>query len=104
MAVESRNDGRQRYFYRKKRVGGKVISEYVGGSEFDFMLAEWKENDRKIARHEKNMREIEPFDLEAFDRKLDALEADLNELITAYLTGAGFYKTSSREWRYKQSD
>ena len=67
MAIEKRNDRRQRYFYRKKRVGKKVVSEYVGGGEFDFMLAEWRENDRKIARHEKNMQEIENLDLEAFD-------------------------------------
>lgn len=40
MAIEKRHDGRQRYFYRKKRRGGKVISEYVGGSEFDLMLAD----------------------------------------------------------------
>lgn len=101
MAVESRNDGRQRYFYRKKRIGRKVVSEYIGGSEFDLMLAGWKENEQMLERHEKNMRDAERYGLEKVDRRLEKLETDLNELINAYLTGAGFYKTSSREWRYK---
>lgn len=77
------------------------MSEYVGGKDLDFLIADWEENDRIIARHEKNMRESERFAFESIDRKLEKIEADLNDIITAYLTGAGFYKTSSREWRYK---
>jgi len=99
MAIEERHG--KKYFYRKKRVGKKVVSEYVGGSEFDLMLAEWQEYDRKIERHEKNMLEAERYELEKIDWILDALEYDLSEIITAHLVANGFYKTSSREWRYK---
>lgn len=102
MAIETRHG--KRYFYRKKRIGKKVVSEYVGGSEFDLMLAEWKEHELMIERWEKVKREIEREGFEKVDRKLDNLESEINKIVAAHLTASGFYKTSSREWRYKQSD
>jgi hypothetical protein len=97
MAVETRKN--QKYFYRKRRIGKRVVSEYIGGSEFDLLLARWAKKERMIERHEKNLLEAERYELEEIDRRLDALETKINEILTAFLIGEGFYKTTSREWR-----
>lgn len=100
MAIETRHGNRQ-YFYRKRRIGGRVVSEYVGGSEFDFMLQRLEQVERYRANHRRNLAEAERTELEKIDACLSELETEIKHLIEKVLTGKGFYKTKSREWRLK---
>lgn len=99
MGFENRNG--KRYYYRKVRDGNRVKSEYVGTGEYADMLAQLdRMSAAKRARdyikslYEKN-------DLEETDRELDELESDIKTLVDSFLVSKGFYKTKSREWRFK---
>ena len=90
MAIEQRHG--KEYFYRKKRIGKKVVSEYVGGGEFDFLLYHWDTLESQNPRHQKNLRDAERYELETIDRELDDLEIKINEFLTAFLIGEDFIK------------
>jgi hypothetical protein len=99
MAIEERNG--KRYYYRKKREGGRVVSEYVGAGEIadrlyesDLMEREYREFVATSDRQEINQ-------LKAIDKNLSELEREIKRLTEQVLTEKGFYKTRSREWRLK---
>jgi hypothetical protein len=99
MGFENRS-GRQ-YYYRKERIGNRVVSRYIGTGEFAELLAE---SDRLCAmkRAHNFIKSLqEKNDLEETDRDLDELEANIKILVDSFLVGKGFYKTKSREWRFK---
>ncbi len=99
MSFENRN--RNRYYYRKRRDGNRVISEYVGKGELAFLIAQMDEIERQEketkAAKQRNNRET----LEEIDRELSGFEEKTKLLLEAVLIEKGFYRTKSREWRIK---
>jgi len=89
--------GNRRYYYRKRRDGDRVISEYVGAGELAETAAAIDALEREIRRAERQRR--------AQLRALDAQIAQVCDLIRA-LTDAVLlindYHTHKGQWRKKR--
>lgn len=99
MAWESRRNNS--YYYRKRKVGGKVVSEYIG-TGFAALLAE-QVNERVKAEAEAKRQEWQAIRDE--QARLDKMVNDFGQLATAYadavllLNGHHLHK---RQWRKKR--
>jgi hypothetical protein len=96
VGLESR--GSNLYYYRKRRVGGRVVSEYVGRGPVAALSAQLDEAERaeeKVRRaRERGEREA----AEALDELLDAIGAALNTAAACELVAAGCHNWKG-EWR-----
>ncbi len=96
MAWERRN-GRPCY-YRKRRIGRRVVSKYVGGGEIGELAAladEARREEREAARIEEQRRREAEADL---DRTVEELGEMTNLLTRAVLIAQGAH-THKGEWR-----
>jgi hypothetical protein len=94
---------RRGYYYRKRKVNGKVISDYVGkGPIADlFVLA-----DAQIAenrREAKRAWQAEKDEMEAIDQSLEELNRRIDLLARATLVAAGYHQHHRSEWRKKRN-
>ena len=71
------------YYYRKRRDGERVVSEYVGNSDIAFSLArlsadleESRKNDRRFEQVRRDQ-EIE------FNKRLDRISQDIDVMVSA---------------------
>lgn len=96
MGWEKRGNGR--YYYRKRRVGGRVVSDYVGSSEMAGILARFEHLSRQhSAETWRQWIEERDADLE-MDRELREIERLVRDLKAAVLIAHG-YRTHRRQWR-----
>lgn len=96
MAWETR--GNNSYYYRKKRVGGKVISEYVGkglvAQKIASMdLAERQERNKEVEATKKGMN-----DLKLLDKEATQLNSLMKQMVEGFLIVSGFHKHKG-QWR-----
>lgn len=101
MAWESRRS--RSYYYRKRRSGHSVISEYIG-TGFAALLAE-QVNERVKAEAEAKRREWQAIRDE--QQRLDKMVNDFGELATAYADAVlllnGYRQHKRGEWRKKRN-
>lgn len=100
MSWETR--GNQRYYYRRQRVGGQVIAEYLGNGLAAELTAVGDEADRE----RRAMEAAEWRDLLNDDRQTADQLAEVDDLVRALTAGvmlANGYHTHRRQWR-KMSD
>jgi hypothetical protein len=101
MGLETR--GNRTYFYRKRRIGDRVVSEYVGAGETARLIAAFETVDRDKREMERYAQQAEA---ERFDALLDAQReyAELSiGLVAAALLLAG-YRTHHGEWRKRRGN
>ncbi len=97
MSWKQRRNGRE-YYYRSRRSGGKVISEYVGSGVY----AEFAEQQAGIeqaqrAAQRQAWQEVKRSE-ESIDRQIDDIGVQLQALVEAVLLVSGFHK-HRRQWR-----
>ena len=101
MGWEKRGSGQ--YYYRKKRVNGRVVSEYVGSG----ILAEATQMLDQIEKEktdlEKIEQQIEREQAAAMDQAIDQNLESIGELINNILIGHGYHKVKG-EWRKKRAN
>lgn len=99
MAWEQRGKGR--YYYRKRRRGRQVRSEYIGAGEFADLVAAMDDIERlqKELDREEWRRWIE--EEEELDRQIAALAEQVQNLTAATLLVAG-YRRTWRKWRVRR--
>ncbi len=101
MGWEKRGSGQ--YYYRKKRVNGRVVSEYVGAgvlAEATQMIDQMEsENNELQKQREKDEKE----QAAAIDVAVDQNLESIGELIESALTGWGYHKVKG-EWRKKRTN
>jgi hypothetical protein len=89
------------YLYRKRRVGDRVVSEYVGGGLLAMAGAMMDEEDREERRREADAWRAERERLEAEDRAVaddfDRVEAEARRI----LAEAGYHRTRGRWRKYR---
>jgi hypothetical protein len=105
MGLERRNGGL--YYYRKRRVGRSVRSEYVGGGMLAEFAARLDEEDRDEARQQAAAVKAE------WDAKRAALDAEearvagylhaIDRTVSQALEAAGYHRPSRRlQWMKRQ--
>jgi hypothetical protein len=90
------------YYYEKKRVDGRVVSEYVGGGLLAVVAshnAQERKEEREAKRKAIEQQRAETLNLEAeIDRLLDSI----NTLSRGVLIASGFYQ-HNRQWRLRRN-
>lgn len=99
MALEKR--GGNYYYYKKERIGNRVVSKYYGKGELADLIAQMDEINRYEKEIEAENRKENLRELEKIDDEFNLFESKVNELTANTLLLLGFYKTKSREWRLK---
>lgn len=102
MAIESRRNG-SIYYYRKRREGDRVVSEYVGGG----MIASFIEHQDKRERADRDAANLRQraarMSIERIDQQLDEFSELVDLLVTAEMLLMG-YRRHKRQWRRKRED
>ena len=98
MAWEVRRNGR-RYYYRSRRVHGRVVREYYGCGPVAEAIAAIDEARRAERQAERAVREAQ----RAADAELDAAAEELHELgalfAEAVMLAAGYHRHDRGSWR-----
>jgi hypothetical protein len=99
MALEVRNGNT--YYYRKRRIGKRVISEYVGKGELAFLLYQYDQIEREEIEIQFTERKEYLEKISKVDCDLVNLEKEIKTIIEKSFVAIGFYKTTSRQWRIR---
>ncbi len=88
----------KRYYYTKRRCGGRVESLYVGAGESARVIAQLEAlyREQHAAEREEWRREVES--RRAVDAEIDHLGAEIRLLVTAAFLAAGHH-THKGQWR-----
>lgn len=100
MGWETR-DGRD-FYYRKRRVGGRVESIYVGGGLIGTLAAR---EDARVARQRRAERDTRASpDVAAMDDALAAFAEYTDALVMAHLLAHGYHRHHRGEWRKRRGE
>ena len=97
MGWENRRNGS--YYYRKERVGSRIISSYVGNGHTAELIGQLSSAFRSEKQLEQQMQTAEIEAMKAEDRALDELLNLAAELMKAELIAEGFHQHDRGEWR-----
>ena len=93
MAWERR--GNQKFYYRSRKVNGRVVREYIGRGERAKRAAQEDAQKKAVREHDR----IERREWESMDKDIAQLH-QLTKLLThSHLVNAGFYRHHRGEWR-----
>jgi adenylosuccinate synthase len=96
MAWETR--GNNRYYYRKKKVGCKVVSEYVGKGPVAQELASMDLVERQERNRELGVIRKERYELGLLDRQVMQSILVMDRMVEVFLRMLGFHKHKG-QWR-----
>ena len=99
MAWETRAG--RRYYYRKRRDGGRVVSEYIGSGPGAEAMATLDDYARILERQEREAWKAEVAHQREIDRALDDAGTLLRLLTHATLVANG-YHSHKGQWRKKR--
>jgi hypothetical protein len=101
MGWESRSRG-GRYYTRSRRVGGRVVREYVGGGLLGELAAQQDAHERQARQQQQHTW----LQVQARVQAADATLADLCErtdfLVRAALLSAGYHQHHRGDWRRRR--
>ena len=98
MGIEARNKNGNLYYYKKRRVGSKVISEYQGGGEIVPILQHIEARERAEKEAERERQRIERMSMAEIDKQIDEFSRMVDTLMEAELIARGFHQ-HKRQWR-----
>jgi hypothetical protein len=90
------------YYYRVRKVNGRVVREYFGAGEAAELVAEMDALERERRQLEALERRQEKDDLKALDADLKALNERIDLAARAALVAAGFHQHKRSEWRKRR--
>ena len=93
--------GENQYYYRKHRIGQRVVSEYVGSGLIAEMVSEQDEMDRQQRIQEREEFEMLKTNNKKLDSDLDSLIEATRACIRASLLISGFHPHKG-QWRKKR--
>ena len=98
MSWENREGG-GRYYTRSRRIGGRIVREYVGSGPIAELIARADALERERREEEARVWREEREDLDALDAQARELD-DLADLLAhAALLAAGYRRHNRGEWR-----
>jgi len=92
-----------RYYTRSRKVGGRVVREYVGAGRVGELAAQLDALERERRETERAVRRAERAELEALDVPLNELNDLADLLVRAALVAAGFHQHNRGEWRKRRA-
>jgi hypothetical protein len=102
MGIEARNKNGNLYYYKKRRVGSKVISEYQGGGELVQIVQYIEARDRAEKEAERERQRIERMSMAEIDKQIDNFSKMVDTLLAAELLARGFHQ-HKRQWRRRRN-
>jgi hypothetical protein len=90
------------FYYRVRKVNGRVVREYVGRGPIAELAAELDAIGRQQREAERAARVAERAELEALDAPLDELNDLADLLADAALLAAGYRRHNRGEWRRRR--
>jgi hypothetical protein len=91
----------RRYYYKSRRVGDRVVTDYYGGGETAALIAEMERIDRERRDDARLTRRVRQQRARDLDAALDALVAEARSEADALIEAAGFY-LHRRQWRRRR--
>ena len=98
MAWEERKGNR--YYYRKRREGGRVVSEYIGG-DLAGLFALLDEEDQEHRQWERDAQREEREAQQAIDKQIDEVIGLARTLADAAMIEAGYHRHKG-QWRKRR--
>src|SRR5262249_28117638 len=90
------------FYYRVRKVNGRVVREYVGRGPVAELVAQMDILERQKRQAERAEQQAERAELEALDRPLNALNDLADLLACAALLAAGYHQHKRGEWRKRR--
>jgi hypothetical protein len=103
MGIERRGKGNNLYYYRKRRIGSRVVSEYVGGGELAHLAAQLDAWERDKQDEECYRLKVKCAEIMAEDKVLADLGQAISTLVQGILLAEG-YHTHKGQWRRKRGN
>jgi hypothetical protein len=100
MAWEQR--GNHRYYYRSRKIEGRVVNEYVGGGQAGMLAAREDESRRRTREAEQVALQADRDAFEAAAAAHDAFARSADALMTAALVAAGYHRHDRGQWRKRR--
>ena len=91
------------YYYRSRRIGGRVVKEYVGCGSGAELMAEIEEATRQVDRQRRELERAERGLLEEQDAEIGAVCKEIDLIAKAVLISAGYRQHKRGEWRHKRA-
>jgi predicted nucleic acid-binding protein len=92
----------RRYYYRSKREGGRVVTEYVGTGEVARLLSQLDTIDRDEREAERQAERAERERFDAEDRAVAVWCKDVEAVARVALGAAGYHRHKRGEWRQRR--
>jgi hypothetical protein len=96
MAWEKR--GNNRYYYRKRREGKRIISEYVGRGDVAQLISAIDLDERMEHQYKKEQLKKYKSDVHQLNRNVDQVSMAINGFLRATLLISGFHPHKG-QWR-----
>jgi|ERR1700728_1451816 hypothetical protein len=90
------------YYYRVRKVNGRVVREYVGAGRAAVLIAQLDELDREKRAIARAQQKAARASLDALDAPFAKLNEIANLLARAALLAAGYRQHKRGEWRKKR--
>jgi hypothetical protein len=91
-----------RYYYRSRREGDQVISEYLGADAVGEAAARREDERRAQALAARERERSSQDEARALEAALHDLARTSDELLTEVLTAAGYHRHHRGEWRLRR--
>src|SRR5215210_1933098 len=101
MAWETR--GTHRYYYRSRKIGGRVVKEYVGGGLVGELAEREDETQRRKRDAERAALQADQDAFEAAAAAHDAFARAADALMTTALLAAGYHRHDRGHWRKRHA-
>ncbi len=103
MSLETRQRG-SIYYYRARKVGGRVVKEYVGAGQAAVLASRIDEQVRAVARTEAEQRQSALATFDDVEAPLDDLCRKVELLARGALLGAGYRQHDRGAWRKRRGE
>jgi len=90
------------YYYRNKRIGGQVVSEYVGGGYLGVFVQQADEHERQEAIEKRQAWQATVDAEQELDTMLDEVTALVNAYAGALLLVNGYRQHKRGKWRKRR--
>jgi hypothetical protein len=90
--------GNRLYYYRKKREGRHVVSEYIGAGMAAYLMVELDNEDHLERKYNAVQWKKQRSEIEKIDHDVDHLEKTINAFVRAKFLTSGFHAHKG-QWR-----